>query len=230
MIGIYKITNLINNKVYIGQSINLNERRKRHFRDMRYHRHSNSHLQNSYDKYGEENMRFEIIQECKDREELNYYETYWFEYYCKLLGRDNTYNLGQTGNAHNTSLETRRKMSENGKGRHLSEQAKEKLKKANLGKVGYWSGKKRSEEFKKKISQKLKGHSGWNKGKHLSEEHRKKISESSKGKPGTRFSKDWTIESRKKLSLANKGNKKCANSGSFKKNHIYHSKKIKGEN
>lgn len=86
-----------------------------------------------------------------------------------------------------------------------------------------------SEETKQKISNSNKGRIGWNKGKHLSEEHRKKISESSKGKPGTRLGLKTSEETKRKLSLANKGNKKCANSNSFQKGHLYHSKEIRKE-
>lgn len=66
MIGIYKITNLINGKVYIGQSINIEKRVKEHFykakckKDVSY----NSALHSAIRKYGEENFTWEVIAEC----------------------------------------------------------------------------------------------------------------------------------------------------------------------
>lgn len=59
--GIYKITNLINNKVYIGSSKNLNNRLNKHKSDLNRNIHYNKHLQSSYNKYGSNNFKFEII-------------------------------------------------------------------------------------------------------------------------------------------------------------------------
>lgn len=52
-IGIYQIKNKINGKVYIGQSINIEKRLKRHLNDLRKLKHRNQHLQNAFNKYGE---------------------------------------------------------------------------------------------------------------------------------------------------------------------------------
>lgn len=80
--GIYKITNLINNKCYIGQSVHIETR-------LRWHRTNyknknepsyDSHFYRSIRKYGLENFKFEIIEEC-DYEKLNEREMYWIAYY-----------------------------------------------------------------------------------------------------------------------------------------------------
>ena len=44
------------------------------------HEHTNNHLQNAWDKYGEENFRFEILEQCEIRD-LNRREKYWIDYY-----------------------------------------------------------------------------------------------------------------------------------------------------
>lgn len=81
MIGIYKITNLTNNKSYIGQSVDINKRWSRHRHDAFHNNHNyNSHLYKSMRKYGLENFTFEIIEECL-RVELNEKEKYWIHYY-----------------------------------------------------------------------------------------------------------------------------------------------------
>lgn len=59
--GIYRITNLVNNKSYIGSSCNLYNRLYEHFRYLRLNRHANSKLQAAYNKYGKENFKYEII-------------------------------------------------------------------------------------------------------------------------------------------------------------------------
>jgi len=60
-IGVYKILNKINNKVYIGSSYNVNKRFKDHIRNLRSNNHINKHLQSSYNKYGEKSFEFIII-------------------------------------------------------------------------------------------------------------------------------------------------------------------------
>ena len=81
-VGIYKIINLINNKVYIGQSRCIKKRWKNH--KITYH-NSNSKAYNyplyrAMRKYGIENFQFEIIENCSI-EELNDREKYWISYY-----------------------------------------------------------------------------------------------------------------------------------------------------
>lgn len=82
MIGIYKITNLINGKIYIGQSVNINKRwndeKRRAFdtTDKSYEYPLNRAIR----KYGIENFSFEIQEECT-RENLNEREKYWIHYY-----------------------------------------------------------------------------------------------------------------------------------------------------
>ena len=81
--GIYKITNLVNNKVYIGQSKRCDKRKYDHFRNLKNNKHCNDHLQKSYNKYGKENFKFEVIEKCKV-ESLVEKETYWINYYNSL--------------------------------------------------------------------------------------------------------------------------------------------------
>lgn len=64
MIGIYKITNKINGKIYIGQSINIERRWKEHIFDNR----KNSLIHLAIIKYGKENFSFEVIEECNQKE------------------------------------------------------------------------------------------------------------------------------------------------------------------
>ena len=78
---IYKITNIQNNKIYIGQTI-------RPIKD-RFHRHINDALNNVIDthfaraikKYGKENFKIEEIDTATSQEELTQKEQYWIQYY-----------------------------------------------------------------------------------------------------------------------------------------------------
>jgi group I intron endonuclease len=78
--GIYKIENLINNKIYIGSSININDRKYKHFWMLRKNIHDNNHLQNSYNKFGEENFNFGVLELC-DINDLVTLENKYIELY-----------------------------------------------------------------------------------------------------------------------------------------------------
>ena len=82
MIGIYKITNKINNKAYIGQSIDIENRWRQHklcsFIETKTE--YNSPIHQAIRKYGLENFSFEVLEECEP-EQLNEREIYWIDYY-----------------------------------------------------------------------------------------------------------------------------------------------------
>lgn len=87
MIGIYKITNLINGFSYIGQSVHIERRWQEHLRPS-----ANSLIAKAIKVYGKENFNFEIIEECS-QEELNYKERYWIQYYNTVT--PNGYNVAE---------------------------------------------------------------------------------------------------------------------------------------
>ena len=62
--GVYKITNMINGKFYIGSSNNIKNRWVQHKSSLHEGSHGNPYLQNAWNKYGGQNFKFEIIEEC----------------------------------------------------------------------------------------------------------------------------------------------------------------------
>ena len=73
--GIYKVTNKINGKVYIGQSVDIGRRWCEHMNakdDIYFHK--------AIQKYGVENFEWEVIEQCK-KKDLDEREIYWIEYY-----------------------------------------------------------------------------------------------------------------------------------------------------
>lgn len=80
MIGIYKIINKINGKIYIGQSIDIEERWKQHkYKTFNANGNAyNSAIHQAFRKYGVENFEYQVIELCSV-EELDTKEIYWIE-------------------------------------------------------------------------------------------------------------------------------------------------------
>ena len=76
--GIYSITNTKNSKIYIGSTNNFKRRKRQHFRDLKQNKHDNPHLQASYNKYGKEFFKFDIVEYVENliERELFYIEKY----------------------------------------------------------------------------------------------------------------------------------------------------------
>jgi group I intron endonuclease len=109
--GIYKITNTINNKVYIGKATKLSARIGSHKYLLRKNKHNNNYLLNAWNKYGEESFTFTIIEKC-ERFLLPEKEAYWVSFY-NSNDQNFGYNLMVVGRKnHHHSDETKKKMSD----------------------------------------------------------------------------------------------------------------------
>lgn len=174
MIGIYLIKNKINGKCYVGQADNIERRWKEHKRHYKLEKHKNQLIYKAFNKYGIENFSFSIIEECLV-EELDEKEIFYIDKYNTYAFKENSngYNMtlgGKTCRGCVHSEEQNKRHSEFMKGRTpvnkgvpMSEEQKEKLRVAMLGRT-------LTEERKKKISNSLKG-------RIITEEAKNKISE-----------------------------------------------------
>ena len=188
---IYKITNLLSGKIYVGQTRRtIKERTRGHLSTANHFEKFNRNgISYAIHNYGWENFKIEILEECNNHLELNEREKFWIK---KLNSKTPFgYNLTDGGagalgsvsrKGKHLSAEHKAKISASEKGKVLSAETKEKLSKANIGK-------KASVETRKKLSI---AHSN------ISDETRKKLSDARKGRIVTE-------ETRKKISLANKG-------------------------
>lgn len=160
---IYKTTNLINDKVYIGKHKNSE------FNDKYFG--SGKKLISAIKKYGIENFTTEVLEVCYDEKSLNEAEIKYINFYKKKY-KENCYNIAKGGNGGNLI-------------KHYLPEEKElvykkmvltrKVKGIGLGETnpmyksgekGFhpYKGKRRDKETRLKISESLKGNTPWNKG------------------------------------------------------------------
>jgi group I intron endonuclease len=155
---IYKITNNINDKCYIGQTQNIKLRFYEHIKNHQNQLMTRNHpkLYNAMRKYGIENFSFDVILQDVDNLEIDIWERIYIIFYDS---KDNGYNCtdgGHTmlGKVHRE--ETKIKISNSLKGRQFSEESRLKMSK-------WQSSKKLSNYTKSKISDALVGNN-WNYG------------------------------------------------------------------
>ena len=172
ILGIYKITNKITGKGYVGSSINLEYRWARHFKMLRAGTHHSPHLQASYDKYGEEVFEVSILEELERISDL-------VELKRVMLSREQ-YWIDTLGSADGTRGYNACPVAGSNLGRKMTQEGK-KLRTEKMKLSGTYGspskGKTRSEEYRKKMSATKKGTISPKRGTKLPEETKQKIRE-----------------------------------------------------
>lgn len=82
--GIYTITNLLDNKIYVGYATNFRKRKGDHISNLRKNKHKNIHLQRAFNRDGESNFKIELLEEY-NIDILPSMEHYW----CNILQTHN---------------------------------------------------------------------------------------------------------------------------------------------
>lgn len=116
--GIYRFLSWVDGKIYVGSAVKIYQRRIDHIKDLRKNRHGNSYLQNAWNKYGENNFTFEVLELCSKDKLLEREQFYIDTLNCV---RPNGYNLNPTAGSN--------------LGRKFSDDFKEKARARQLGKT-----------------------------------------------------------------------------------------------
>lgn len=143
--GIYKIESKLKpERIYIGSTININIRWNKHLTDLKKNRHHSIKLQNHYNKYGESDLRFSILVEC-EKENLLKIEQEFIDSYkpylniCPIAGNCTGIHRSekekQKCRSYRHTKEARRKISEAGMGRGISDKSLKKLLERRCKKV-----------------------------------------------------------------------------------------------
>jgi len=183
--AIYKITNLINSKIYVGSSKDVDIRWRIHISDLNLGTHCNTPLQHSWNLHGATAFEFEVLEYVANEKDLIVREQYWMNL-TNCCDREVGYNLAKLagsnlGKKHTEEAKAKMRACKLGKkqsAEHIaarfkhpvSEETKQKQRAASTGRL-------HTEEAKAKMrilnSRKRKP---------MSDEHKRKISEANKGR------------------------------------------------
>jgi group I intron endonuclease len=170
---IYKIRNVINDKFYVGSTVDSRKRFWAHRKALRLGNHDCIHLQRAWDKYGEDCFKFEVIEQLNSKEELYPAEQKWLD---EHFGKDYCYNVAAHADSpmRDASPEIRAK---------LAEKTKAWLEREGHPRQGIAHTEESRAQMSATRTGKAAGTEHYRYGKTVSEETRKKIGDTQRGKP-----------------------------------------------
>ena len=232
---IYLVTNKINGKQYVGQTVE--NKRVGH----------GLLIKQAYKKYGKENFIYEkICDEITDKQTLNYMERFWIKVMDSRI--PNGYNIEEGGSDKGEMAEsTRQKLKTINIGKTLSEETKKKISDSMKGSKNHFYGKRHgteamqkiisanvgkvvvhTEATKEKMRQSKLGHKNPMYGKPITEEHRQKLKDNS-SKNRYWAGKQFSVEHLAKLSIESTCPhcNKIGRGSAMKRHHMDNCKKAK---
>ena len=185
---IYKVTNKINGKIYVGQTVgDLNRRRSAHLSSVKTDKYD-IYFYKAIKKYGKENFDWVILEKCNTIKELNEKEEYWIKE-LNTTAPDG-YNLKSGGNNSTHHKESIKKMKKVKEGKYIGEK-------------NPFYGKKHTDESIKKMKENrldTKGENNPMYGKKHTKKSLKKMKELKIGENNPFYGKFHTEETLKKMS------------------------------
>ena len=180
---IYMYVNKVNNKKYVGQTINFKDRHRRHIKDKKYP------IDKAISKYGINSFNVYILKEDIELiEERNKLEELYIQKYKTLINEGKGYNVKRGGNNHEMNELTKKKLSESRIGKFKGEE-------------NPFYGKVHNEETKQVIREARKRNACI----YQAEEYRQKIGQAVKGEKNGMYGKAHTKETKNKISSSKKG-------------------------
>jgi group I intron endonuclease len=227
--GVYTIQSKIKpERVYVGSGMSIKGRWEAHRRLLRKNKHHSPQLQRHYNKYGANDLVYEILEDGDyiNKNHLLAREQGWFDHFSYNNNGFPYFNCDPLAGSRlgsKASMETRKLLSERGKGKkkkprkpykqNLTPEQRELKRQQNLGANNPMFGKKRSLESRLAQSERQKGrkhteeakrkiglaHKGIKINRIISEEERKRRSEATSGKNNPMFGKHHSEETKMKL-------------------------------
>lgn len=218
--GIYGIKNKTNNKIYVGKTMqSFGDRWDCHKAMLRGGYHENPHLQNAWNKYGEDNFEFIVIHNCESGETVEQVDELEISEIAKYKELGLAYNIHDGGSGgmflgKHLSEETKRKIGEKNRinmlGKKASEETKAKMSASQSKRYSAWTDEDRA-EWGRKMSEAQKG-------KKVSEETRQKMIGN---KNGAKYTIDDVREIRRLHEEENKGYTEIANITGIPRETVY---------
>ncbi len=174
---IYKITNTVNGKFYIGSTRDLAGRKRKHLSELRRDLHGNAHLQAAFNLYGEASFEWSVMVECEQHQLLDLEQ--------KLIDETDCTNR-EVG--YNVSLVAGAPMA----GRKHTEASLDKMKQAKLGDKNTFYGKQHTDHTKQLLRDAMVGRT-------LTPEHREKVLKTAFSSGETNVNAKLTMEKAREI-------------------------------
>lgn len=166
---VYKIKNIVNGKEYVGSALHYERRKKRHLKALRENKHHSYKLQYAFNKYGEGNFSFEVIEGTNDNSQLLSKEQFYIDTLnpayniCMIAG--SSFGIKHSEQTREKMRNAQRKYfksnSAHNKGKPFSIEARNKMSIAKKGKTTWNKGIPRTQDVKDRISKLQTGGRHW---------------------------------------------------------------------